>query len=318
VLSIVCNGGPIGVAERIANFCNLHALRPEEKRRLHLGFAMGRFEFMARPYGIFPRDAVEKAAWPALKGQIFLEASEIFLRLLRGDAFSSNDTYETVLRRENFRSDADWQQVKDVAIEHYGLAVDCTEIPIAKRYVFEDVKIIPQEWDRSLLSLVVGSHDPAAQQRNNLFMPTKVFNLSITSPAVIDKTHDNMKQWFHADGGAWQRNYMPRTVMVFLNNDADKTEEQKNAAALVHAKKALSAYWNALEGTLDTRKVDSATDNALVGSPSAIAQQILERFHQDDAVMLWFDFFNHHDAQVCSMMEDFMQYVVPIVEGARK
>ena len=58
VMSILCNGGPIGVAERIANFCTLHGLNPEEKRRLHIGFSAGRFEFMARPYGIVPRDEV--------------------------------------------------------------------------------------------------------------------------------------------------------------------------------------------------------------------------------------------------------------------
>ena len=96
VMSLMCNGGPIGIAERIGNFCTLHGLNPEERRRLHIGFATGRFEFMGRPYGFVPRDAVEKAAWPALKGQIFLEASDIFLRLLRGEVLSSKDTYETI------------------------------------------------------------------------------------------------------------------------------------------------------------------------------------------------------------------------------
>ena len=39
VLSILCNGGPIGVAERIANFCTLHGMRPDETRKLHIGFS---------------------------------------------------------------------------------------------------------------------------------------------------------------------------------------------------------------------------------------------------------------------------------------
>ena len=82
-MSLMCNGGPIGMAERIGNFCTLHGLNPEERRRLHIGFATGRFEFMGRPYGFVPRDAVEEAAW-SLKGQIFLEATDVFLRLLRG------------------------------------------------------------------------------------------------------------------------------------------------------------------------------------------------------------------------------------------
>ena len=68
----------------------LQLLAVNDARRLHVGFSAGRFEFMARPYGIVPRTLVEEAAWPALRGQIFLEASEIFLRLLRGDVVSSD------------------------------------------------------------------------------------------------------------------------------------------------------------------------------------------------------------------------------------
>ena len=60
VMSLMCNGGPIGMAERIGNFCTLHGLNPDERRRLHIGFATGRFEFMGRPYGFVPRDAVEE------------------------------------------------------------------------------------------------------------------------------------------------------------------------------------------------------------------------------------------------------------------
>lgn len=313
VMSLMCNGGPIGMAERIGNFCTLHGLNPAERRRLHIGFATGRFEFMGRPYGFFPRDAVEEAAWPALKGQIFLEASDVFLRLLRGDVLSSNDTYETILTRRNFRSDGDWERVQQAAHETYGLPADVQEIPMCKRYVFEEIKTIPQDWDRSLLSLVVGSHDPAAQQRCNQWMPTKVFNLSITNDEIINRTHKRMSEWFHKDGGDWKREYMPRTVMVFLNDDADKTSEENDAAAHAHAKHALSAYWSALQGTLDPSKVEQATNNALVGSPESVAAQIVERFHVDDELMLWFDFFNHDNDHVCGMMRSFQDKVVPLV-----
>ena len=84
VMSILASGGPIAQAERVGSFLALHGLNPEESRRLHIGFSAGRFEFMARPYGIVPRDSVEEVAWPALRGQVFAEASEIFLRLLKG------------------------------------------------------------------------------------------------------------------------------------------------------------------------------------------------------------------------------------------
>jgi hypothetical protein len=87
----------------MANLLSLHGLDPSETRRLHVGFSAGRFEFMARPYGIVPRNAIEEAAWPALRGQIFMEAAEIFLRLLRGDTINSTLIRDTVLTREHFR-----------------------------------------------------------------------------------------------------------------------------------------------------------------------------------------------------------------------
>ena len=81
VVSILASGGPIAQAERVANTVQFLS-RYDNTRKLHLGFSAGRFEFMARPYGITPRNEWEKAAWKALRGQIFIEASEIFLRLL--------------------------------------------------------------------------------------------------------------------------------------------------------------------------------------------------------------------------------------------
>ena len=97
VMSILASGGPIAQAERVGSFLALHGLDPDESRRLHIGFSAGRFEFMARPYGIVPRDVVEEAAWPALRGQVFAEASEIFLRLLNGEIVSSEMIRPTVL-----------------------------------------------------------------------------------------------------------------------------------------------------------------------------------------------------------------------------
>jgi alkanesulfonate monooxygenase SsuD/methylene tetrahydromethanopterin reductase-like flavin-dependent oxidoreductase (luciferase family) len=313
VMSILCNGGPIGAAERIGNFCALHGLDPDETRRLHIGFSAGRFEFMARPYGIVPRDIVEEAAWPALRGQIFMEASDVFLRLLRGDVLCSDDTYETVLTRANFRSDSDWEKVQQSAVLRDGLSAAPDSIPVAKRYVFEDLKIIPQEWRRELLGLVLGSHDPRAQKFVNGILPVKVFNLSITQPEVIDRTHASMAEWFHSDGGSWQRSDMPRTVMVFLNDDPALSSGEQDQAAQKHAEKALSAYWTALQGTLDPAKVARAATNALIGNPETIARQAVERFDPEDRLMLWFDFFNHDSAQVMGMMRSFMGKVAPRV-----
>ena len=90
ILNILCNGGPIAGAERIKTFLALHGLDPGEARLLNIGFASGRFPFINVPYGIVPRNALESAAWPVLKNKIFEEATEIFLRLLKGEVLSSD------------------------------------------------------------------------------------------------------------------------------------------------------------------------------------------------------------------------------------
>ena len=111
VMSLLSLGGPVGISERVGAFLALHWLYENEKRKLRIGFSAGRFEFMARPYGIVPRDLVEEAAWPALRGQIFAEACDIFLRLLNGEIVNSGMIRKTILTLSNFRSDEDWETV---------------------------------------------------------------------------------------------------------------------------------------------------------------------------------------------------------------
>ena len=314
VVSILASGGPIAQAERMANVLMLHGLDPDEKRRLHVGFSAGRFEFMARPYGIVPRNAIEEAAWPALRGQIFLEAAEIFLRLLRGDVVNSDEVRTTVLTRDNFRSDEDWQTVQEATMEFEALEAPPEAVHIPNRYVFEDLQIVPKTFNRSLLNLVAGTHDPKAQTFVNTILPVSVFNLSITSPEVIDATHLRMKDAYHAQGGEWTRAHMPRTSFVFVNAEDGLSPEEQSQAAHKEAERALGAYWNALEGTIDPDKVNRAANNALIGNPAEVAQQMVERFHPEDRIMAWFDFFNHDSDRVCRDMEAYMNLVVPAVE----
>ncbi|MCH2268817.1 LLM class flavin-dependent oxidoreductase [Candidatus Thalassarchaeum betae] len=315
VMSILGSGGPIAQAERVGAFLALHGLDPSESRRLHVGFSAGRFEFMARPYGIVPRDVVEEAAWPALRGQIFAEASEIFLRLLNGEVISSDMIRPTVLTRANFRSDEDWGRVQLAAVECRGLDVAPDEVPIDPRYSFEEIKTIPQEWRRELLNLVLGSHDPKLQAEVNKLRPVQVFNLSITPPHIIEQTHDRFREHYHPDGGPWERSMMPRTIMVFVNDEEGLTPGEQDAAAMEEAKAALSTYWSALEGTIDPAKVERATDNAVIGNVERVGEQILERFHPDDRLMCWFDFFNHDSERVKRNMTAFMTKVAPRVNG---
>ena len=315
VMSILASGGPIAQAERVGSFLALHGLNPEESRRLHIGFSAGRFEFMARPYGIVPRDAVEEAAWPALRGQIFAEASEIFLRLLKGEVVSSEMIRPTVLSRDNFRSDEDWERVQQAAASERGLDSDPDLIEIDRRYNFEEIKTIPQDWRRELLNLVLGSHDPSLQIEVNKQLPVQVFNLSITPPHVIEQTHDRMAESYHPDGGTWNRSMMPRTVMVFVNDEEGLTSEEQDGVAMQEAKAALGTYWSALEGTIDPSKIEKATDNAVIGNVETVGQQIIDRFHPEDRLMCWFDFYNHDSERVMRNMTAFMTKVVPRVNG---
>ncbi len=299
IMNILCNGGPIAAAERVRTFLALHGLDPEEQRLLTVGFAAGRFPFINIPYGIVPRDAIEAAAWPVVKNRIFEEATEIFLRLLRGETLSSAMVTPRWLGRPDFRSDADWERV----LEAYGRPVET--LPLAPRWVFPNLKIVPQESRMELLRLSIGSHDAATQSFANTLLPVGVFNLSITPGDEIQKTNERMRTAYHPDGGGWHRRLMPRTVLVFINDDP--------AQAAAEARAALSNYWRALEGTLDEEKVRRATDNALVGDAEAIARQVAERFHPEDRLMLWFDFNNHDSKRVMKNMEAFMTSVAPAI-----
>jgi hypothetical protein len=317
-MSLLTHGGPVGIAERVGAFLALHGLNKDEKRKLRIGFSAGRFEFMARPYGIVPRDIVEEAAWPALRGQIFEEACEIFLRLLNGEIVNSGMIRKTTLTRNNFRSDEDWKKVQNAIVARDSMSEAPNSIAIPNRYIFEDIKNIPQAWNRDLLDLILGSHDPKLQTALNEIVPVKVFNLSITPPELIEATHERMKKHYHSDGGHWKRNYMPRTLMVFVNDEPNLSESERTESAKMEAKKSLNSYWGALEGTIDPMKVAKATDNSVVGNVEDVAQQIAERFHPDDCIMAWFDFFNHDSPRVIRNMEAFMNKVVPRIKELNK
>ena len=144
-------------------------------------------------------------------------------------------------------------------------------------------------------------------------MPVQVFNLSITQPEIIEGTHERMREAYQ---GQWERRMMPRTVMVFLNEEDGLSEDEKTAAAQTESQGALSSYWSALEGTLDPTKVAKAANNAVIGNATEVAAQIRERFHPDDRLMLWVDFFRHDPARICRDMRAFMDRVVPLINGS--
>ena len=306
ITNILCNGGPVAQAERTAAFLALHGLNENETRRIHVGFAAGRFDFMNRAYGIRARSKMEEVAWPVLKGLVFRQAATIFCRLLRGDVLCTEDVEPMTLHRAQFRTQEHWEKVQ-------ALAGGLDRIPVPPFYDFEKLQIVPRDYRRDLLQLVIGSHAPEMQEEVNQWMPVQVFNLSITQPDVIEDTHRRMAKAYHPDGGDWERGHMPRTTFVFLNEQPNLTPTERNAAAQQEAKSAMETYWSALQGTIDPSRIEKATNNALVGDADQIALQMVERFNADDRLMLWFDFFNHDNERVIANMDAFMHKVGPKV-----
>lgn len=312
IRNILCNGGPIAHAEAIRTFLSLHGHDEDETRLLDIGFASGRFPFSNVPYGIRPRDETERVAWPVLRGLVFQEATEIFLRFLRGDVFASKDVTPKILVRSQFRTDEDWSKVVDAYTRTHAVTGSPEAIEVPSFWVFDDVGVIPFEAPMHLLRLTIGAHDPATQNFANKFLPVGVFNLSITPGAVIEETHQRMTREFHPKGGAWTRQHMPRTVLVFIDEGGGSLETRRRRAREA-GEKALGNYWRAVEGTLDPRRVEQAVDNALVGTAEDIREQMKQRFDADDRLMLWFDFNNHDDESVRRSMREFMEKVAPHV-----
>ena len=60
--------------------------------------------------------------------------------------------------------------------------------------------------------------------------------------------------------------------------------------------------------------IERAATNALIGNADEVARQMVERFHPQDRLMLWFDFFNHDSERVVQNMERFMDRVAPRVK----
>lgn len=319
IRNILCNGGPIAHAEAVRTFLSLHGLKREESRRLHLGFASGRFEFSNIPYGIYPRNSLERVAWPVVKGKILSEATEIFLRLLRGDVFSSQEVTAQTLSREDFREEGDWLKALNAYRDLVKngsksvLAGGEVEIPLSPRYQFGYIGVIPNEPPLHLLRLILGSHEARLQEQANQILPVAVFNLSITPPKVIEETHSRMKSIYHSQGGAWLRSYMPRTALVYLDKSSGLSREERTKKAQQKAEKAWQIYWKAMEGTLDPEKVKLAVSNTLAGSPEDLATQLKEKYHPEDRLMLWFDFNNHDNDEIKRNMRIFMEEVRPLL-----
>lgn len=312
IRNILCNGGPLAHAEALKSFLTLHGLDPNEKRKIFLGYAAGRFPFSNLPYGIRPRNELEETAWGVIKGLIFQQATELFMRALKSDVLSSRDLKPMRLTKAQFRDPSQWERVleanKTLQYEREG---DALIVP--PYWTFDKVGVIPFEAPLHLLQLVVGSHDPDVQALANQYFPNWVLNLSITPTQTIEDTHQRLSQAFHKEGGPWKRAYMPRTALIFLNGDKNLSKDEQRRRAKAAAQSAHENYWRAMEGTLDPRKVAEAVENAVYGCPEDVAEQIKRKYHAEDRLMLWFDFNNHDNEAIKAGMESFWHQVRPLL-----
>jgi alkanesulfonate monooxygenase SsuD/methylene tetrahydromethanopterin reductase-like flavin-dependent oxidoreductase (luciferase family) len=309
IRNIIANGGPIAHAEAVKTFLTLHGLEEGEKRKLHLGFAAGRFPFSNTAYGFLPRTELEKAAWDVIKNKYFQEATEIFLKALKHSKLSSKDISDRYLEKSDFRDEALWQKSSVIAQKEGRLVGE--KILLDHHWNFETVGVLPFEAPLELLELTIGSHDPEAQIQANEIFPVGVFNLSITPSQVIEQTHERMNKYFHPDGGAWNRTLMPRTLLLFIDETPGLSSQAQSEKARAASQKAWENYWRAMEGTLDPKKIASAVENTISGNPQEVREKILRKYDKNDRLMLWFDFNNHSTESVENSMRIFMEKVAP-------
>ncbi len=288
------SGGPIASAERVRFLSFLNQEVGKWNRQLRIGVAAGRFPFQNIPFQIVPRDQTEKDLWPLMKRYIFLEALEIFLRLLSGGALSSQETKTWMI---------DPKEISDPnLIRKYNAPVT-----VKKRWEFELLKVMPKTEELKYLEIVLGSHDPLALEWGLKYWDLSLFNLSFTSPEKIEELHQNMVSKCAEASRNWSRDRLPRTVMVFINQNRDKAYQL--------ADHVLDNYIEAMRGTTQVPDKTVLLQRALVGDPAEICEQMkpggLRGFHKDDRLMLWFEFNQLDNAEIQDQMKLFFTEVVP-------
>ncbi len=285
------SGGPIASADRVnfLRFCNAYLWA--HPRELRIGVAAGRFPYQNTAFGIVPRDGTEELLWPALKRYVFLEALEIFLRLVNGETLNSKQITRFFISDEEARKVLKTNHPVAAAFPHY----------TKPRWEFESLTLVPTVEKTTQFHVVLGSADPEALQLARKFFDVDLFNLSFTSPEQIEILHAQLA----AASSAWRRSRLPRTVMVFIDPDRKKARELANFV--------LDAYIEAMKGTAQVPDKTVLLDRALVGDAAEIRDQLSSEnprgFKPEDRLMLWFEF-NQMDAnEIQSQMKYFWKEV---------
>jgi alkanesulfonate monooxygenase SsuD/methylene tetrahydromethanopterin reductase-like flavin-dependent oxidoreductase (luciferase family) len=283
ILNIVGgNGGPLAAANRVRSLGFFNQFL-EQPRRLHVGVAQGRFPYINAPFGIVPRNELEQILWASTKKMIFLEALEIFLRMVKGETLASQDLNKQQYTEEQVGNSEIWNMALDLA-ENSG----ASSLDYQSRWNFEPLKMVPQLTQKSLdrLRIVLGSHDPVARNLAMKHLPVDIFNLSFTPTASVNKVHDQMYEDCRNSAEPWRRWRMPRTVLVFIDENRKKAYEQASAC--------FDTYIEAMRGTVVLPPKEVLMERAVIGdvheARELMAQDGPLGFEQDDRLMLWFEF----------------------------
>jgi alkanesulfonate monooxygenase SsuD/methylene tetrahydromethanopterin reductase-like flavin-dependent oxidoreductase (luciferase family) len=279
------SGGPIASADRVNSLHFIARNFWSPSRVVRIGVASGRFPYQNVAFGLVPRGPIEEALWPTLRPKAFLEALEIFLRLLRGEALSSDAVTAPVVTEAEARA-ALGERFSEIA------RTLRFPYPARRRWEFEALSLVPAADPSERLEIVLGSADPLALEIAHRYWDVGLFNLSFTPPAQIEALHQRMDGLARAAGRRWHRSRLPRTVLVFIDPD------RARARALADA--ALDTYVEAMRGTAAVPDKAVLLERALVGDPAEVRDQLSpgnpRGFHPDDRLMLWFEF-NQLDGQ---------------------
>ncbi len=285
------SGGPIASADRVnfLRYCN--ATVWDEPRHLKIGVAAGRFPYQNSPFGIVPRDLAETGMWNLVKRYVFLEALEIFLRLVNGETFNSKSVAQYYISEGEARAGLKGQLPVGVGFPYF----------VKPRWEFENLTLVPSLEKSAPFSVVLGSSDPEALKVARKFFDVDLFNLSFTPPEQIEKLHEQMS----VASATWHRSRLPRTVMVFIDPDRKKAQALANFV--------LDAYIEAMKGTAQVPDKAVLLERALVGDAAEVRDQLHpdnpRRFDATDRLMLWFEFNQLDSTAVQNQMKYFWEEV---------
>ncbi|MEZ4751732.1 MAG: LLM class flavin-dependent oxidoreductase [Bdellovibrionota bacterium] len=288
------SGGPVASADR-ANFI---AFLNEAfwERTLHWGVASGRFPYQNAPFGLTPRNEMEKDFWPTLTRLAFLEALEIFLRLLQGEVLSSDKVSR--------------YQIEEKDLSHYGDRAAALRqkytfpVQVTPRWGFEALQLVPELPDRQHLRVVLGSSDPRALELGWKHWDLDLFNLSFTLP---NASRPCTSRWILC--AKRPRDLAPLQAAAY-GADLCRSGFPK-AHALAH--EVLDTYIEAMRGTAQVPDKGVLLERALIGDASEVRDQLHPEnprgIHADDRLMLWFEFNQSDSAAICRRMTYFMEEV---------